>query len=107
MASCNDECIKGLYSEILIENSQFEQKSEFHWNVGLVFDIWVDNVSDNELEPGDIKLAVSMLKKGDDINYEGAAGSQEIDAQGDVNNTIEVWTIKDGKVTSTGQFLSP
>ena len=63
--------------------------------------------SDPEIEPGDIKLAVSMLKKGDDINYEGAAGSQEIDSNGDVNNTIEVWTIKDGKVTSTGQFLSP
>ena len=63
--------------------------------------------ADPEIEPGDIKLAVSMLKKGDDINYQGAAGSQEIDANGDVNNTIEVWTIKDGKVTSTGQFLSP
>jgi ABC-type branched-subunit amino acid transport system substrate-binding protein len=63
--------------------------------------------ADPEIEPGDIKLAVSMLKKGDDINYEGAAGSQEINKDGDVNNTIEVWTIKDGKVTSTGQFLSP
>ena len=48
-----------------------------------------------------------MLKKGDDINYEGAAGSQEIDENGDVNNTIEVWTIKNGKIESTNQFLSP
>ena len=54
--------------------------------------------ADPEIEPGDIKLAVSLLKKGYDINYEGAAGSQEIDANGDVNNTIEVWTIKDGKI---------
>ena len=63
--------------------------------------------SDPQIEPGDMKLAISMLKKGDDINYEGAAGSQEIDENGDVNNTIEVWTIKNGKIESTNQFLSP
>ena len=66
-----------------------------------------DGDADPNIEPSDVKRAVSLLKKGDDINYEGAAGSQEIDANGDVNNTIEVWEIKDGKITSTGQFLSP
>ena len=66
-----------------------------------------DGDADPNIEPSDIKRAVSLLNKGDDINYEGAAGSQEIDANGDVNNTIEVWEIKDGKITSTGQFLSP
>ena len=63
--------------------------------------------ADPEIEPGDIKLAINLLKKGDDINYEGAAGSQEIDKNGDVKNTIEIWTIKDGKITSTGEFRSP
>jgi ABC-type branched-subunit amino acid transport system substrate-binding protein len=66
-----------------------------------------DGDADPNIEPGDIKTAVNLLKKGNDINYEGAAGSQEIDVNGDVNNTIEVWTIKDGKITSTGKFLSP
>ena len=32
---------------------------------------------------------------------------QQIDANGDVSNTIEVWTIEDGKITSTGRFESP
>jgi len=63
--------------------------------------------ADPEIEPGDIKLAINLLNKGDDINYEGAAGSQEIDKNGDVKNTIEIWTIKDGKITSTGEFRSP
>ena len=29
------------------------------------------------------------------------------DENGDVSNTIEVWTIEGGKVTSTGRFESP
>jgi ABC-type branched-subunit amino acid transport system substrate-binding protein len=66
-----------------------------------------DGDRDMDIEPHQIKMAVNYLKKGDDINYQGAAGSQEIDAKGDVNNTIEVWKITDGKITSTGQFLSP
>ena len=66
-----------------------------------------DGDRDMDVEPHQIKMAVTYLKKGDDINYQGAAGSQEIDINGDVNNTIEVWEIKDGKITSTGKFLSP
>ena len=66
-----------------------------------------DGDRDMNIEPHQIKMAVNYLKKGDDINYQGAAGSQEIDENGDVNNTIEVWKITDGKITSTGQFLSP
>ena len=66
-----------------------------------------DGDRDMDVEPHQITMAVNYLKKGDDINYQGAAGSQEIDANGDVNNTIEVWKITDGKITSTGQFLSP
>ena len=66
-----------------------------------------DGDRDANIEPHQIKMAVNYLKKGNDINYQGAAGSQEIDENGDVNNTIEVWKITDGKITSTGQFLSP
>ena len=47
------------------------------------------------------------INDGKDIDYVGVAGDQEIDANGDVSNTIEVWTIEDGKITSTGRFESP
>jgi branched-chain amino acid transport system substrate-binding protein len=66
-----------------------------------------DGDRDMDVEPHQIKIAVSYLKKGNDINYQGAAGSQEIDDNGDVSNSIEVWTIKDDKITSTGKFLNP
>ena len=50
---------------------------------------------------------MEMIRDGKDIDYEGVAGSQEIDENGDVLNTIEVWKIEDGKITSTGRFELP
>ena len=37
----------------------------------------------------------------------GPYEDMKIDENGDVSNTIEVWTIEGGKVTSTGRFESP
>jgi ABC-type branched-subunit amino acid transport system substrate-binding protein len=38
-----------------------------------------------------IKKALELLKAGKDINYEGAAGSQDFDENGDVVTPIEIW----------------
>lgn len=38
-----------------------------------------------------IKKALQLLKEGKDINYEGAAGAQDFDKNGDVITPIEVW----------------
>ena len=64
----------------------------------VVMAIYVGFIRPNGLE---------LINDGKDIDYVGVAGDQEIDANGDVSNTIEVWTIENGKVTSTGRFESP
>ena len=46
--------------------------------------------------PGEWTKAVAALSAGQHINYQGAAGSQDFDANGDVPGTIGVWTITDG-----------
>lgn len=67
----------------------------------------VANAPGEKVGPGDMKRALDLIKDGKDIDYEGVAGSQEIDAKGDVLNTIESWKIENGKITSTGRFESP
>jgi branched-chain amino acid transport system substrate-binding protein len=38
-----------------------------------------------------LKKAIQLLKEGKDINYEGVAGSQDFDKNGDVVTPIDVW----------------
>ena len=38
-----------------------------------------------------IRKALDLLKSGQDINYEGAAGAQDFDENGDVITPIEIW----------------
>ena len=52
--------------------------------------------------PGEFAKAKKLLAEGKDINYEGAAGSHEFDANGDVPGVIEQLTVKDGKWTVLG-----
>lgn len=52
--------------------------------------------------PGEFAKAKKLLAAGKDINYEGAAGSHEFDANGDVPGVIEQLTVKDGKWTVLG-----
>jgi ABC-type branched-subunit amino acid transport system substrate-binding protein len=52
--------------------------------------------------PGDYAKAVELLKAGKDINYEGAAGSQDFDENGDVPGTIGMWSFEDGKIVDGG-----
>lgn len=67
----------------------------------------VANPPGTQVGPGDIARALELIRSGQDIDYEGAAGSQDFDAQGDVLNTIEIWRVSGGSITSTGQFVKP
>ena len=55
----------------------------------------------------EIARALGLLAEGKDINYEGAGGAVDIDENGDVFGTIEIWTILDGEIQSTGRFELP
>ena len=68
---------------------------------------FVANAPGEKVGPGDMKKALDLLADGKDIDYVGVAGDQEIDANGDVSNTIEIWSIDGGKITSSGRFESP
>lgn len=57
--------------------------------------------------PGDLARAIQLIQLGEDIDYEGVAGSQNFDENGDVLNTIEIWHIVDGQITSSGRFETP
>ena len=45
---------------------------------------------------GEYDKAMRLMKEGKDINYEGAAGSVEFDAAGDVITPIGVWKYAEG-----------
>ncbi|MBS3788474.1 ABC transporter substrate-binding protein [Candidatus Bipolaricaulota bacterium] len=45
-----------------------------------------------------IKKALELIEAGEDINYEGAAGSVDFDENGDVISGILIWKIEDGKI---------
>lgn len=57
--------------------------------------------------PKDIARALELIRAGEDVDYVGAAGEQDIDENGDVENTIEIWQIIDGKIGSTDIFAGP
>ena len=67
----------------------------------------VANPPGEKVGPGDVRRALELIRNGEDIDYEGVAGSQNIDANGDVSNAIEIWRIEGGQITSTGRFGSP
>ncbi|MFN6365321.1 MAG: hypothetical protein ACK4V0_05790, partial [Aphanizomenon sp.] len=42
---------------------------------------------------------LKLLKEGKQINYQGASGDVDVDANGDVIGTYDVWTVgDDGKI---------
>ena len=67
----------------------------------------VANAPGIQVGPGDFAKALDLIRRGEDIDYEGVAGSQNFDEFGDVLNTIEVWKIENGMITSTGRFELP
>ena len=48
--------------------------------------------------PEGIKKALDLIKEGKDINYEGAAGAVDFDANGDVVTPIEIWKFTGGTI---------
>ena len=67
----------------------------------------VANAPGIKVGPGDFAKALDLIRRGEDIDYEGVAGSQNFDENGDVLNTIEIWKIENGLITSTGRFETP
>lgn len=48
--------------------------------------------------PGQFAAAKAALEAGEDIDYDGAAGSQDFDANGDVPGTYVEWAVRAGNV---------
>ena len=70
---------------------------------------FVANAPGEVVGPGrdGIARALRLIAQGEDINYEGAGGEVDFDENGDVFGTIEIWTVKDGEIQSTGRFELP
>ena len=45
------------------------------------------------IKPGQWASALTALSGGGDVNWEGAAGSEDFDANGDVRGSYEVWGV--------------
>ena len=54
-----------------------------------------------------IARAMQLIAEGQDINYEGTAGNVDIDENGDVFGSIEIWQVSGGEITSTGEYITP
>jgi neutral amino acid transport system substrate-binding protein len=55
-------------------------------------------------EVGDLCKAVAMVKAGKKINYQGASGNVDIDPQGDVVGTYDIWQVQaDGTLKTIDQ----
>lgn len=70
---------------------------------------FVANAPGEVVGPGrdGIARALRLIAEGKDVNYEGAGGIVDFDENGDVFGTIEIWTVKDGEIQSTGRFELP
>lgn len=53
--------------------------------------------------PGEWEKAKALLAEGTDINYEGATGSHEFDANGDVPGVIVEMTVRGGRFVEVGR----
>jgi ABC-type branched-subunit amino acid transport system substrate-binding protein len=51
--------------------------------------------------------ARALIAQGLKINYEGASGSVDVDAQGDVIAPYDIWMIKDGMITTIEHSVLP
>lgn len=58
-------------------------------------------------EVSDVCEGLALIRKGEKINYQGASSNVDIDENGDVVGSYDVWAVQpDGKVTMTGK-VSP
>ncbi len=63
----------------------------------------VSSAPGETIYPGEWEKAKKLLAEGKDINYEGASGSQEFDAAGDVPGVIIEMTIEGKGFKEIGQ----
>ncbi len=61
----------------------------------------------SEVLPTDICSGLEQAANGEDINYEGAAGSQDFDENGDVSSQYEVWEFDDEGQLSRVELVEP
>lgn len=54
--------------------------------------------------PGEWQRAVELLAAGETINFEGASGSVDFDANGDVPGTFAHWRVEDGQIVDLRVF---
>ena len=64
----------------------------------------VANAPGERILPGEFAKAKEMLAAGKDIDYVGASGSIEFDAEGDVSGTFAHWEIEDGAIVTKKVF---
>jgi branched-chain amino acid transport system substrate-binding protein len=62
----------------------------------------VANAPGETILPGEWKKAVDLIKAGTDIDYQGASGPVEFDANGDVAGAVVEMDVKDGAFTEVG-----
>ena len=48
----------------------------------------------------EIARALELLRNGEEINYQGASGPVDLDANGDVSGAMEIWKIENGQIVS-------
>lgn len=58
-------------------------------------------------EVSDVCQALTLLKEGKDINYQGASGNVDINEQGDVLGSYDIWTVKDDGTLETIGNVTP
>ncbi|MEX0731332.1 MAG: ABC transporter substrate-binding protein [Aquisalimonadaceae bacterium] len=56
------------------------------------------------INPGEWAKAVELLANGEEINYQGASGSVDLDDNGDVPGTFAHWAIEDGEIRTVRVF---
>jgi ABC-type branched-subunit amino acid transport system substrate-binding protein len=61
---------------------------------------YVANPPGTLIGPGEFDLAFELLKRGKDINYEGASGPVNFDKNGDVIAPIELWRFSKGEIVT-------
>jgi ABC-type branched-subunit amino acid transport system substrate-binding protein len=59
-----------------------------------------------QILPGEWRKAKAAIAKGQNVNYQGGAGSQDFDSAGDVPGTYGIWTIDSGKI-KTLEIVEP
>lgn len=64
----------------------------------------VANPPGERVLPGDFERAKELISGGKDVDFVGAAGSQNFDADGDVSGTFAYWTIEKGEISTLRVF---